>query len=145
MTVISVQEEDFDIAAEYQSLLRKDATGAVVLFVGRVRDFASNDKNFHLQHYPGMTEKVLHAIALEAGQRWPLLATRIIHRVGYLRVDEQIVFVGVSSAHRKDAFAACEFIIDLLKTQAPLWKKEGVNWVQADDRDQIAADAWMAK
>jgi len=142
---IKVQERDFDVSKEYKSLVLAELTGAVVVFVGRVRDFASNDKTFLLQHYPGMTEKVLLNIVKDAQRRWPLLATRIIHRVGALSIDDQIVFVGVSAAHRKDAFNACEFIIDILKTEAPFWKKEGTQWVAADNNDQVVADTWKAK
>lgn len=141
--MISIQEHDFDIADEYSSLLRKNNTGATVTFVGRVRDFAQNDKQFYLQHYPGMTEKVLSEIETTAHTRWSLIATRIIHRVGHLQVDDQIVYVGVSSEHRKDAFQACEYIIDILKTQAPFWKKEGERWVDAKTSDNTAADKWL--
>lgn len=141
--VISIQQQDFDVAEEYQALLRPSVTGAVVTFVGCVRDFADSEKTLFLQHYPGMTENVLVQINNEAHQRWPLIASKIIHRVGALHIDEQIVFVGVSSAHRQAAFDACKFIIDTLKTQAPFWKKEGRQWVEAKSSDQDAADAWL--
>ena len=141
--MIKVQQGDFNISDEYQALLTKNDCGAVVTFVGRVRDFGGEGIPFLLQHYPGMTESVLVSIEEEAQRRWPLLASTIIHRVGELSVDDQIVFVGVSSAHRKAAFQACEFMIDVLKTQAPFWKKEGAHWVDAKDTDQQAADIWL--
>ncbi len=141
--MISVQREDFNLNDEYQNLLRPCMTGAVVTFVGRVRDFDCEDKSFVLQHYPGMTENVLDKIEKDANIRWPLIATRIIHRVGELSIDEQIVFVGVSAQHRKDAFAACEYVIDILKTQAPFWKKQGDTWVEAKLSDQEAANSWL--
>lgn len=140
--MIRIQDHDFNLAEEYEKLLRPKNTGAVVTFVGRVRDFGSADSALYLQHYPGMTEKSLAAIEHAAHQRWSLLSSTIIHRVGRLQVDEQIVFVGVSSAHRKDAFSACEFMIDLLKTEAPFWKKEGTRWVEAKASDKTAAQAW---
>lgn len=141
---VSVQEKDFDVASEYQHLLVPNKTGAIVTFVGRVRDFSSNEPMV-IQHYPGMTEHVLQHIVNEANNRWPMLACKVIHRVGALQVDDQIVFVGVSSAHRKDAFAANEYIIDILKTEAPFWKKEGATWVEAKNSDQKTADAWLTK
>ncbi|MFT5084455.1 MAG: molybdopterin synthase catalytic subunit [Lentisphaeria bacterium] len=141
--MISVQIQDFDMATEYRNLIKHSASGAIVTFVGRVRDFQQGDKQFLLQHYPGMTEKVLGDIEKKAHDHWPLLATTIIHRVGELHVNDQIVFVGVSSEHRKAAFEACEFMIDVLKTHAPFWKKEGGHWVEAKQQDQDAADAWL--
>ena len=141
--MISVQREDFNLNDEYQRLLHPNLTGAIVTFVGRVRDFDCQDKSFILQHYPGMTEKVLDKIEKNAIERWPLVATRIIHRIGELNIDDQIVFVGISAAHRKDAFAACEYIIDILKTQAPFWKKQGNTWVEAKQSDQEAANIWL--
>lgn len=141
--MIAVQSCDFNIQDEYEKLIETANTGAIVTFVGRVRDFDAQQKTFFLQHYPGMTEKVLHKIEQSALQRWDLLQTRIIHRVGQLAIDDQIVYVGVSSRHRRDAFAACEFIIDILKTEAPFWKKEGEKWVEAKHSDQLAADKWL--
>lgn len=140
--MIRIQQNDFHLAEEYEKLMQPKHTGAIVTFVGRVRDFAQDKQTLTLQHYPGMTEKSLAAIENEAHQRWKLLSTTIIHRVGQLHVDEQIVFVGVSSPHRKDAFSACEFIMDLLKTEAPFWKKEGTHWVDAKSSDTAAAQAW---
>lgn len=142
--MISVQEADFDVAEEYQSLLQPGEAGAVVCFVGTVRDFSPNTHEaFYLEHYPEMTQAVLHKIVQQASERWSVAKCRVIHRVGQLLVADQIVFVGASSKHRKDAFAACEFIIDLLKTEAPFWKKEGERWVDANDADQHRADRWL--
>ncbi|UJF18700.1 molybdopterin synthase catalytic subunit MoaE [Vibrio sp. SS-MA-C1-2] len=146
--MISVQEHDFFIADEYQRLADSNSVGAVVTFVGKVRDFNQGDdvKGMRLEHYPGMTEKALEEIVIEAEKRWPLLETRVIHRVGDLDLGDQIVFVGISSAHRDAAFAACEFIMDYLKTRAPFWKKEriseGSRWVEAKDSDDQAAERW---
>jgi molybdopterin synthase catalytic subunit len=122
--------------------------GAVVGFVGYVRDF--NDglevRGMLLEHYPGMTEKALDKIVLEAAQRWPLLKLEILHRVGTLEPGEPIVFVGVASAHRQAAFQACDFVMDYLKTRAPFWKKEttedGARWVEGRESDHAAAQRW---
>lgn len=123
---VSVQIEDFSVEQEYQRLSEGTAAGAVVTFVGKVRDMNLGDNviGLHLEHYPGMTEKSLSDICDQAESRWPLLGVRVIHRVGDMDSGDQIVFVGVSSAHRGAAFDACEFIMDYLKTQAPFWKKE---------------------
>ena len=146
---ISVQQDDFDAGAELTRLRGANAQiGAVASFVGVVS--ASNDdqtvSTLELEHYPGMTEKSIAAIAEEAFGRWSLQAVRVIHRVGRLSVGEQIVFVGVGSRHRGDAFAACEFIMDYLKTRAPFWKKEqtgnGERWVDARTSDDDAAARW---
>lgn len=122
---VSVQIEDFSVEQEYQRLSEGAAAGAVVTFVGKVRDMNLGDNviGLHLEHYPGMTEKSLSDICDQAESRWPLLGVRVIHRVGDMDSGDQIVFVGVSSAHRGAAFDACEFIMDYLKTQAPFWKK----------------------
>ncbi len=143
--MITIQKHDFDVAHEYQNLLQENTTGGVVIFSGLVRDFSEHHDHLTIQHYPNMTESVLEKIEAEAQQRWPLLETRIIHRVGKLSVNDQIVFVGVSSAHRKAAFSACEYMIDILKTQAPFWKKEGDEWVEAKDSDNDVADTWLKK
>jgi len=148
ITAIRVQTEDFSVADEYCVIAGDDSDGAVVTFIGKVRDF--NDgcavTDLTLEHYPGMTEAVLNQIALEARERWPLNHLTIIHRVGTMTLGEQIVFIGVTSAHRKAAFAACEFLIDFLKTKAPFWKLEagdsGANWVEAKDADEQAAGMW---
>lgn len=153
--MIRVQEHDFSVEEEYQKLRAPRITGAIVHFIGTVRDFSSpplntstteqdlNSSTFLLQHYPGMTETVLEKIECEARHRWNLINTAIIHRVGRLNIDDQIVFVGASSAHRESAFAACQFMIDILKTEAPFWKKEGTQWVQAKDSDRLNADRWI--
>ncbi|WP_298440792.1 molybdopterin synthase catalytic subunit MoaE [uncultured Ferrimonas sp.] len=144
-----VQTEDFSVANEYDRLAHDPGCGAVVTFVGKVRDFgdSSNVSAMTLEHYPGMTEAVLGQIEAEARQRWPLDEVTIIHRVGDLQLTDQIVFIGVSSAHRKAAFAACEYLIDFLKTRAPFWKKEtsdnGTVWVDAKDADAQAAEQWQ--
>ena len=123
-------------------------SGAVVSFIGLVRDFndGRNVTGLKLEHYPGMTEKALNDIAVQASQRWPLNAITIIHRVGQLQLADQIVLVAVSSAHRGDAFQACEFVMDYLKTKAPFWKKEtteeGEFWVEAKSSDDTKANSW---
>lgn len=147
--MIKVQHARFDMAAEYQRLLAASRSpGAVVTFCGLVRDFSGDQQiiAIELEHYPGMTEKVLGKIVAEAHERWPIDQAHIIHRIGRLEVYEPIVFVGVSSAHREAAFSACQFIMDFLKTQAPFWKKEftpkGSYWVEAKDSDTDAANRW---
>ncbi|WP_305373272.1 molybdopterin synthase catalytic subunit MoaE [Photobacterium leiognathi] len=146
--MISVQFDDFSVADEYAKLSEGTEAGAVVTFIGKVRDFNQGDAvaGLSLEHYPGMTEKSLQEIVDQANQRWPLLKTRVIHRVGDLALGDQIVFVGVTSAHRGAAFEACEFIMDYLKTRAPFWKKEQTpeqsRWVDARETDTSAADRW---
>ena len=137
--MIRVQPEDFDPGAELERLrtLTAGRAGAVVSFTGLVRDLNAGAaiRQMTLEHYPGMTEKALEKIAAAAMERWELLDTVIIHRVGPLSPNERIVFVAAASAHRKPAFRACEFMIDTLKTQAPFWKREqtptGARWVDA--------------
>ena len=150
MSTIRVQTDDFDIAAEL-ALLRTGtnaSVGAVASFIGLVRDIndASGVSTLTLEHYPLMTEKALAGIVREAESRWRILGSTVIHRVGELKPTDQIVLVLVASAHRGDAFAACEFIMDYLKTQAPFWKKEqtpnGARWVEARDSDDAAASRW---
>ena len=146
---IAVQTDDFDVSQELaQMRAANPAIGAVVNFVGLVRD--RNDgqdvRSMELEHYPGMTEKSLQAIAEQAQQRWHLIDAVIIHRVGVLQPLDQIVMVAAASAHRGEAFAACEFMMDYLKTEAPFWKKEhragGAVWVDAKDSDEAALDRW---
>jgi molybdopterin synthase catalytic subunit len=147
--IVRVQEADFDVGRELEALTRgRNDVGAVASFVGLVRD-ANDGHSIHamtLEHYPGMTEKALTAICAEAQARWELLETLVVHRVGALEPGDRIVLVGVSSAHRGDAFAACEFIMDYLKTRAPFWKKEstpqGERWVDARESDEAAAQRW---
>ncbi len=147
---ISIQVADFDVAQELAALrVTSGQVGALVSFVGLVRDL-SNDENIdsiHLEHYPGMSEKALEKIVAEANLRWRLLGVRVIHRVGQLRPNDQIVLVATASAHRADAFAACEFIIDYLKTAAPFWKKEqtaqGAQWLDTKDADVQRMQRWF--
>lgn len=147
---VGVQEADFDAGAEMGLLSAgRHDVGAVASFVGLVR--GANDGSgisaMTLEHYPGMTGKALGEIVEQARQRWSLLGVRVIHRCGRLEPGERIVFVGVASAHRGDAFAACEFIMDYLKTRAPFWKREetpaGARWVDARDSDESAAARWQ--
>lgn len=150
MERVSVQFEDFSVGAEYEALAQGTASGAVVTFVGKVRDMNLGDNvtGLSLEHYPGMTEKALGEICQQAELRWPLLDVRVIHRVGDLDIGDQIVFVGVSSAHRGAAFEACEFIMDYLKTKAPFWKKERTTeetrWVESRESDAKAAERWKS-
>jgi molybdopterin synthase catalytic subunit len=147
-TRISVQFADFSLKHEAEALRSDNGVGAIVTFSGLVRDMHEDRSvsGLFLEHYPGMTEKSLQAIAQEAQDRWPLLAVTIIHRIGELKAGDQIVFVGVSSAHRSAAFSACEFLMDFLKTRAPFWKKslqkDGEHWVEAKDSDEAAAERW---
>ncbi|HMU68041.1 MAG TPA: molybdenum cofactor biosynthesis protein MoaE [Cellvibrionaceae bacterium] len=143
--MISVQTEDFDAGKEAALLRRHLGIGAVVSFIGLVREFAVNPDacaGLYIEHYPGMTEKSLQGLATQAQQRWSLSGVRVIHRVGQLAPGEQIVLVITAAAHRKDAFAACEWLMDMLKTQAPFWKREGDDWVAAKDSDQAALKRW---
>lgn len=152
--MISIQSEDFDLGREYQRLRQAAGdAGAIVTFTGLVRQhYEGGDKaddairSLTLEHYPGMTEKSLQAILDEACSRWDLLAARIIHRVGRLGPNEQIVFVGAASAHRQAAFAAAEFMMDFLKSRAPFWKKqesdEGSHWVASRESDSDALTRW---
>jgi molybdopterin synthase catalytic subunit len=146
---IRVQAEPFDLAAEQDALWRgRPQVGALVTFVGLMRDLNEGDRveRMTLEHYPGMTEKALAAIAEEAGRRWTLSGIRIVHRVGPLLPQDPIVLVAVASRHRGDAFRACELLIDYLKTRAPFWKKEttagGERWVEARGTDDEAAGRW---
>lgn len=155
--VTAVQTEDFQLGQLYDDLAASASNpGAVVLFTGLVREVLDSgpDKSatggdsqvLTLEHYPGMTERALADIARQATQRWPLQAVRIIHRVGSLRPKDQIVVVGVASAHRRASFEAAEFIMDYLKVSAPFWKKQQVGgdqfWVASRDSDETAAARW---
>tara|TARA_R110000796_G_scaffold127333_4_gene242586 strand:+ start:49777 stop:50259 length:483 start_codon:yes stop_codon:yes gene_type:complete len=147
---IVVQSGCFDPGQLLNQLhARQAGIGAVVTFVGYVRDFnlGQDVAGMLLEHYPGMTEKALQGIAAEAAERWPLLGVEVLHRVGQLAPGEPIVFVGVSAAHRQAAFDACHFIIDYLKTRAPFWKKEatpaGSVWVEARASDEAALQRWQ--
>lgn len=146
--MIKVQLDDFVVADEYQNLANDNQDGAVVTFVGKVRDFNEglDVQGLSLEHYSGMTEKVLADIEAKAREHWPLNKVTIIHRFGDLKLGEQIVFIGVTSPHRKAAFSACEFLIDFLKTKAPFWKKEvtsdGSIWLDAKNSDDDASQQW---
>ncbi len=150
---VRVQLDDFDMACELVSMrvAGQGDIGAIVSFVGLVRDLNEGDtvNTLTLEHYPEMTEKSLQAIELEAKTRWNIIDTLIIHRVGTLKPQDQIVLVAVASAHRGDAFHACEFIMDYLKTSAPFWKKEltnkGERWVEAKVSDDEAKLRWVKK
>lgn len=146
---VRVQGEDFDAGAEIARLRAADGrVGAVAVFIGTVRDLndGSGVAAMTLEHYPGMTERSLEAIVERARERWDLIDVLVIHRVGELRPTDQIVMVAVTSAHRGEAFAACEFVMDYLKTEAPFWKREstpqGERWVEARTSDETAAARW---
>lgn len=147
---IRVQTQDFDVSKEVADLrAHSPQVGAVVTFIGTVRDIneGASVAEMELEHYPGMTEKALQSIIDQAKARWDLFDALVIHRVGPLSPRDQIVLVAVTSAHRGVAFAACEFIIDYLKTEAPFWKKEqtseGARWVDARLSDDTALQKWQ--
>jgi molybdopterin synthase catalytic subunit len=152
MSIVRVQAEDFDLSTEMAALRSADPrVGAIVSFVGTVRDMndGASVAEMELEHYPGMTEQAIGKIVEQARVRWPLFGAVVIHRVGPLRPMEQIVLVACTAAHRGEAFAACEFIIDYLKTEAPFWKKEqtpdGARWVDARATDDTALEKWAAR
>ena len=138
---LSVQADDFDLSTEVIEISMNPRTGAVASFVGVVREVPMT-----LEHYPGMTENAIKNIVEEARKRWQILDYAVIHRYGELQPGDQIVLVAIASSHRADAFAACQFIMDYLKTQAPFWKKEhhpdGARWVNALESDDQAAERW---
>jgi molybdopterin synthase catalytic subunit len=149
---VSVRHADFDLGAEVARLRAGDARiGAVVSFVGTVRDMNDGDQvaELELEHYPGMTERALDDIVEQARTRWPLYGALVIHRIGPMQPLDQIVLVAASAAHRGEAFAACEFIMDYLKTEAPFWKKEqtpaGARWVDARVTDDTARAKWATR
>jgi molybdopterin synthase catalytic subunit len=149
MARVTIQTEDFDVAAEIAALRRGDAgVGAVCSFIGTVRDRSEGSavSAMELEHYPGMTEKAIELMVDEACRRFDIRAARVIHRVGPLQVQDQIVLVVVTSPHRGESFQACEFLMDYLKTQAPFWKKEstpdGERWVDARVTDDAALERW---
>ena len=148
---VSVQISDFRVQEEYQSVVDEAGdAGAVVLFTGLVREFhqsgSSQVQTLTLEHYPGMTEKALMDIEAQAHKRWPLLASRIVHRVGCLAAQDQIVLVIAASAHRGEAFAAAEFMMDYLKSRAPFWKKQASDdrseWIESRESDADALRRW---
>lgn len=147
---VRVQEADFDVGAELVAMRAGEArVGAQASFLGLVRDLndGASVSEMTLEHYPGMTEKALEEIVAEARGRWDIYDALVIHRVGPLKPCDQIVLVAVTSAHRGEAFAACEFIMDYLKTRAPFWKREatpeGARWVDARETDDSAAARWQ--
>ncbi len=147
--MIRVQREDFDVGAEMAALTAGNhSVGGLAVFVGLVRDVAGEAAlgAMTLEHYPGMTEKMLERIEAEANRRWPLEASLIVHRTGRLEPGEQIVLVAAASRHRQAAFDACQFLIDWLKTKAPFWKLEetedGPKWVEARSSDDQATERW---
>jgi len=148
--IVRVQEQDFDVADLQQELLSgRNIEGGLATFTGYVR--ASNEERavqcMELEHYPGMTQKSIEAILAEAARRWQVLATTVVHRVGQLQPGDRIVWVGVAAPHRGDAFSACEFAMDYLKTRAPFWKKEigpdGEFWVESRATDTDRAGRWQ--
>jgi molybdopterin synthase catalytic subunit len=148
---VRVQSDDFDVGRELAALRNADpSVGAVAAFIGTVRDVnaEASISGMTLEHYPGMTEKALATIVADAKARWDIMEALVIHRVGALKPADQIVLVAVTSAHRGEAFAACEFIMDYLKTRAPFWKKEqtpdGARWVEARASDDDAAARWQS-
>ncbi|WP_027863695.1 MULTISPECIES: molybdenum cofactor biosynthesis protein MoaE [Massilia] len=148
---VRVQHEDFDLSTEIAALRAgQPGVGAVVAFVGTVREMNDTGAVSHmeLEHYPGMTEAALEAIAQEASRRWPVADILVIHRIGALRGCDQIVLAAVAARHRGEAFAACEFVMDYLKTRAPFWKKEmradGAHWVEARASDEAGMAKWHA-
>lgn len=146
--MIRIQTENFNVDEQYQLLAQHPQAGAIVFFVGSVRDMNEHQPvtELFLEHYPKMTDQVLQNLVKEAYKRWSLVDIRIIHRVGLLKVNEQIVFVGVGAHHRSDAFEAAEFLMDQLKTKAPFWKKETrlgeAHWLEQKDSDQTAMKRW---
>jgi molybdopterin synthase catalytic subunit len=148
---VVIQTDDFSIESEYQLLraMKPNQTGAICTFTGLVREFGDKPdiQGMFLEHYPGMTEKCLQKLIQQAKEKWNIHYAKVIHRIGALSLSEQIVFVGVSSAHRGDAFAACEYIMDYLKTDAPFWKKEisknSTTWVEAKSSDQDRKNKWL--
>ena len=146
---VRIQEADFDLTTEVAQLRAScPQVGAIVSFVGTVRDMndGSQVNEMALEHYPGMTEKSIEAIIMQARLRWPIVDALVVHRIGPLAPMAQIVLVVVTAAHRGEAFKACEYIMDYLKTQAPFWKKEqtpaGARWVDARSTDDAALDKW---
>lgn len=147
-TLIQVQQDPFDQNAIYKWLSEQHSVGATTIFVGKVREMNLGDSvsGLYLEHYPAMTEKALQEIVDEARSRWELQRVAVIHRIGQLYTGDEIVLVGVSSAHRGNAYHANEFIMDYLKTKAPFWKRETTNhgdrWIEGRESDQQAANKW---
>lgn len=146
ITRIHIGPERFEISDEYAWLATSDQDGAIVTFTGKVRNLDNQTEALVLEHYAGMAESMLNQIIENARAKWQIHKVSVIHRVGEMAANEEIVFVGVSSQHRTDAFAAAEFIMDFLKINAPFWKKEknaqGLQWVAAKEQDQALAKRW---
>ncbi|QLB42762.1 MULTISPECIES: molybdopterin synthase catalytic subunit MoaE [Mannheimia] len=148
-TLIEVQEAEFDQNKIYRWLSEYNSVGATTLFIGKVREMnlGDNVSGLFLEHYPAMTKKALQEIVDEARQRWDLQRVAVVHRIGQLHTGDEIVLVGVSSAHRGDAYHANEFIMDYLKTKAPFWKREqtqeGERWIEGRESDQQAVEKWL--
>ena len=148
--MVKIQQNDFNVGDEITKIRKQSrSVGAVVSFLGTVRDMNEGKEVFSmfLEHYPAMTQKSIEEITQQANQKWDIIDTLVIHRVGELQPTDQIVLVIVTSQHRQEAFAACEFIMDYLKTKAPFWKKEkspngSSHWVDARSSDQTAAQKW---
>ena len=146
---VSIQTEDFNQESEYSALrARSKKIGAIVTFCGLVREFDEHaGYGLYLEHYPNMTENILEGIIQTAKHRWNIFDAHIIHRIGKLTLGDQIVFVGVNAPHRGEAFSACEFIIDFLKTEAPFWKKalnhSGDYWIEANKKDVTTKNRWQ--
>jgi molybdopterin synthase catalytic subunit len=150
--MVRIQHEPFDVNAELERLRANDArVGAIACFIGVVRDLNEGDRvaTMNLEHYPGMTEKALDDIVAQAHSRWDVYDILVVHRIGELHPTDPIVLVAVTGAHRGEAFAACEFVMDYLKTEAPFWKKEatpeGTRWVDARTSDDAARERWDGK
>ncbi|AAP96201.1 molybdenum cofactor biosynthesis protein MoaE [[Haemophilus] ducreyi] len=147
-SVIEVQQAPFDQHAIYQWLSEPHSVGATTIFVGKVREMnlGDNVSGLYLEHYPAMTKKALQEIVNQARQRWELQRIAVIHRIGQLHTGDEIVLVGVSSAHRGDAYLANEFIMDYLKTKAPFWKREttaeGERWIESRESDEQQLEKW---
>jgi molybdopterin synthase catalytic subunit len=146
---VLITEAGFDIKVESDKLRALDQSiGALVVFTGLVREFSESSEiaEMELEHYPGMTEKMIAEIVEQARSRWQIKAVKVIHRIGRLSPGDEIVFVGVASSHRQDAFSGCAYIMDFLKSRAPFWKKEtgpfGQRWVDAKESDEDALDQW---
>ncbi|WP_392563091.1 molybdopterin synthase catalytic subunit MoaE [Orbus sturtevantii] len=145
-SIVIVSDAEIKFERHYQWLSQSPEDGAIVTFTGKVRSLSNEVSSLYLEHYQGMTENVLYKIIDKARARWQLNRIVVIHRIGKIVANENIVYVGVSSAHRKDSFAAAEFIMDVLKNEAPFWKKEqtlsGDNWVEAKKSDKSALKKW---
>ncbi|MEM9101037.1 MAG: molybdopterin synthase catalytic subunit MoaE [Pseudomonadota bacterium] len=146
--MITIQEEDFDVADLLDQLTSQSA-GACVNFIGRVRNHNQGQSvtGLFIEHYPAMTQSAIEAIVEKARERWQIERVVVVHRIGHLELGNNIVFVGIASAHRHDAFHACEFIMDFLKNRAPFWKKEtteiGERWVEFNEKDREALEHWL--